>query len=63
VGREHDELTVHEGARHGIPPQHPADYAKAAAYVAQRWGSKLAALEVWNEFNNKTSGAPTTGSV
>jgi hypothetical protein len=35
-----------------LPPTDPGDYAAAAAFVAQRWGAKLAALEVWNEFNN-----------
>src|SRR4051812_9103068 len=33
------------------PPRDPRDYADAAAWVAQRWGSRLAALEVWNEPN------------
>jgi hypothetical protein len=33
------------------PPRDPTDYANAAAWVAQRWGSRLAALEVWNEPN------------
>jgi hypothetical protein len=32
-------------------PADPADYAKAAAYVAGRWQDDLAALEVWNEPN------------
>src|SRR3954453_23666845 len=31
------------------PPTNATDYADAAAYVAQRWGSKLKALEIWNE--------------
>jgi polysaccharide biosynthesis protein PslG len=31
------------------PPKDPADYAAFAAFVARRYGSKLAALEVWNE--------------
>ena len=34
------------------PPTDAADYADAAAYIAARWGSKLAAVEVWNEPNN-----------
>jgi hypothetical protein len=34
------------------PPVNASDYAAAVAYVGQRWGSKLAALEVWNEPNN-----------
>jgi hypothetical protein len=32
-------------------PLDPADYADAAAWVAARWGSRLAALELWNEPN------------
>lgn len=33
------------------PPAANSDYADASAYVARRWGSKLAAIEVWNEPN------------
>jgi hypothetical protein len=33
------------------PPTHPQDFADAAAWVADRWGSGLAAIEVWNEPN------------
>jgi hypothetical protein len=33
-------------------PTNAADYGEAAAWVAQRWGSKMAALEVWNEPND-----------
>jgi hypothetical protein len=33
------------------PPTDPEDYADAAAWVADRWGGDLAALEVWNEPN------------
>jgi polysaccharide biosynthesis protein PslG len=33
------------------PPRRAGDYADAAAYVAQRWGSHLMALEIWNEPN------------
>ncbi|HEX8065101.1 MAG TPA: cellulase family glycosylhydrolase [Thermoleophilaceae bacterium] len=32
-------------------PSNPADYADAVAFVARRWGSQLAALEIWNEPN------------
>jgi hypothetical protein len=32
-------------------PANPTDYADAAAWVAQKWGSQLAALEIWNEPN------------
>jgi hypothetical protein len=33
------------------PPRSSRDYADAAVYVGRRWGSKLAALEIWNEPN------------
>jgi polysaccharide biosynthesis protein PslG len=31
------------------PPSNPADYAIFVAYLAQRYGTHLAAIEVWNE--------------
>jgi len=31
------------------PPSNPATFASFAAYLAQRYGTRLAALEVWNE--------------
>ena len=31
------------------PPRHPSNYATAAAYLARRYGTRLAAIEVWNE--------------
>ncbi len=31
------------------PPAHPADYAAVVAFLAQRYMSSLAAIEVWNE--------------
>jgi hypothetical protein len=31
------------------PPSNPADYAAFVGYMAQRYGTRLAALEVWNE--------------
>jgi hypothetical protein len=34
------------------PPGDPQRYGAAAAYVARRWGDRLAALQVWNEPNN-----------
>jgi hypothetical protein len=34
-------------------PTVAADYADAAAWVAQRWAGQLAALEVWNEPNQR----------
>jgi hypothetical protein len=33
------------------PPSDPTRFADAAAFVANRWGQDLAALEVWNEPN------------
>ncbi len=33
------------------PPSNMSDYGDAVAFVAKRWGSKLAALEIWNEPN------------
>jgi hypothetical protein len=32
-------------------PNDPGDFADAAAWVARRWGHRLAALEIWNEPN------------
>src|SRR5271157_3621219 len=31
------------------PPSNPAEYAAFAAFLAQRYGTQLAAIEVWNE--------------
>jgi polysaccharide biosynthesis protein PslG len=31
------------------PPANPADYAAFVAYLAQRYGTRLAAIEIWNE--------------
>jgi hypothetical protein len=31
------------------PPSNPADYAAFVGYLAQRYGTRLAAIEVWNE--------------
>ena len=33
------------------PPADPEDFARAAAWVAERWGGDLAAIEIWNEPN------------
>ncbi len=33
------------------PPERPSDYADMARFVTKRYGTKLAALEVWNEPN------------
>ncbi len=38
-----------EGAAAAWPPTDDTDYAAFVAYLAQRYGSKLAAIEVWNE--------------
>jgi polysaccharide biosynthesis protein PslG len=38
-----------ESSANGWPPRVPADYAAFAAYVARRYGQRLAAIEVWNE--------------
>jgi polysaccharide biosynthesis protein PslG len=37
------------GKAQAWPPVNPATYASFAAFVAARYGSKLAAIEVWNE--------------
>jgi hypothetical protein len=34
---------------HAWPPRDPADYAAFVAYLAHRYGNRLAAIEVWNE--------------
>jgi Cellulase (glycosyl hydrolase family 5) len=31
------------------PPRDPADYAAFVAYLAKRYGTRLAAIEIWNE--------------
>ena len=31
------------------PPHNPADYAAFLAYLAKRYGTRLAAIEIWNE--------------
>jgi hypothetical protein len=31
------------------PPANPDDYAAFVGYLAQRWGSRVAAYEIWNE--------------
>ncbi len=39
----------HLSAANAWPPSDPSSYATFAAFLAQRYGTKLAALEVWNE--------------
>jgi polysaccharide biosynthesis protein PslG len=34
---------------HAWPPSNPADYASFVAFLAQRYASTLAAIEIWNE--------------
>jgi hypothetical protein len=38
-----------EGAAAAWPPRDPAAYAAFVAYLATRYGTRLAAIEVWNE--------------
>jgi polysaccharide biosynthesis protein PslG len=38
-----------DGKAHAWPPLNPASYGSFAAFIAARYGSKLAAIEVWNE--------------
>ena len=37
------------GAGHAWPPSDEGDYAAFAAFLAQRYASTLAAIEIWNE--------------
>jgi polysaccharide biosynthesis protein PslG len=37
------------GPANAWPPSNPADYAAFVGYLAQRYGTRLAAIEVWNE--------------
>jgi hypothetical protein len=36
-------------AANAWPPGHPADYASFVGYLARRYGTHLAAIEIWNE--------------
>lgn len=38
-----------DNAASSWPPRAPADYAAIVAFLARRYGSQLAAIEVWNE--------------
>jgi len=38
-----------EGQASAWPPAQPADFAAFCAYLAQRYGTRLAAIEIWNE--------------
>lgn len=37
------------GGANAWPPRDPASYAAFVAYLAQRYGTRLAAIEIWNE--------------
>jgi hypothetical protein len=37
------------GTANAWPPRHAAEYASFVAFLAQRYGTRLAAIEVWNE--------------
>jgi polysaccharide biosynthesis protein PslG len=39
----------HASAANAWPPKAPSDYAAFVSYLAQRYGGRLAAIEVWNE--------------
>jgi hypothetical protein len=41
---------------HAWPPQNPADYAAFVAFLAARYGTKLAAIEIWNEPDQSNEG-------
>ena len=38
-----------ESKANAWPPRNPAEYAAFVSYLAQRYGSRLAAIEIWNE--------------
>jgi hypothetical protein len=40
------------------PPANPADYADAARWMTNRYGTELAALEIWNEPNGWAGNTP-----
>jgi polysaccharide biosynthesis protein PslG len=40
------------------PPANPADYADAAGWMTERYGTELAALEIWNEPNGWAGNSP-----
>jgi hypothetical protein len=40
---------IRETAANAWPPRAPADYGSFMAFLAKRYGTRLAALEVWNE--------------
>ena len=39
----------HTSEANAWPPRDPADYAAFVAYLAARYGTRLAAIEIWNE--------------
>lgn len=42
-------IAGHPSAANSWPPRRAADYSAFVAYLANRYGSRLAAIEVWNE--------------
>jgi Cellulase (glycosyl hydrolase family 5) len=42
-------MAGHSNKASSWPPKNPSDYAAVVAALAQRYGSRLAAIEVWNE--------------
>jgi hypothetical protein len=42
-------LASQSSAANAWPPRHPSDYASFVGYLARRYGSNLAAIEIWNE--------------
>jgi len=45
----HECVPGHGSEANAWPPAKPADYAAFVAFLAQRYGTQLAAIEVWNE--------------
>lgn len=43
------------------PPRDPADYGHFVSFVAERWGNRLDAIEVWNEPNGNLQWNGTPG--
>jgi hypothetical protein len=42
----------HQSEANRWPPRDPAEYARFVALVAKRYGTRLAAIEIWNEPDN-----------
>jgi len=41
--------SVKSSAANAWPPRNPSDYAAFVGYLAERYGTQLAAIEIWNE--------------